>query len=280
MTSACPPPLWCDPMPLLLLGTGTALPGEPISSEELLAAVDRRFHLSLRRRGMAIAHKLGIRTRHLCRDMAVRLEIPRKGHRNPGLAAAALRGALTEAVPTARDLSYLIGHTATPARLMPPNISQVAELLAYDGPFVEFRQACTGFANALVFAQGLLPAGAGPIAIVGSETGSVFFDPHRAAEIGGQPRTLFRMGEDGETRNGRRLGYPGGKEGDPQTGPDCGRSRCRGHRLHVRWIPLPAWLNPAGDARRSQPCRLVSGSPLWPSKTFQNGTGEGAQLSS
>lgn len=182
-------------MPLLLLGTGTALPGEPISSEELLAAVDRRFHLSLRRRGMAIAHKLGIRTRHLCRDMAVRLEIPRKGHRNPGLAAAALRGALTEAGLTARDLSYLIGHTATPARLMPPNISQVAELLAYDGPFVEFRQACTGFANALVFAQGLLRAGAGPIAIVGSETGSVFFDPHRAAEDGGQLVNLVQMGD-------------------------------------------------------------------------------------
>jgi 3-oxoacyl-[acyl-carrier-protein] synthase-3 len=195
MTSVCPPPLWCDPMPLLLLGTGTALPGEPVSSEELLAAVDQRFHLSLRRRGMAIAHKLGIRTRHLCRDMAVRFETPRKGHRNPELGAAAVRGALTEAGLTARDLSYLIGHTATPARLVPPNIGQVAELLAYDGPFAEFRQACTGFANALIFAQGLLRAGAGPVAIVGSETGSVFFDPHRAAEDGGQLVNLVQMGD-------------------------------------------------------------------------------------
>src|SRR5260370_22985142 len=114
MTSACPPPLWCDPMPLLLLGTGTALPGEPISSEELLAAVDRRFHLSLPRRGMAIAHKLGIRTRHLCRDMAVRLEIPRKAHRNPRLTSAALRGALMEAGLTALDLSHFVCATSTP----------------------------------------------------------------------------------------------------------------------------------------------------------------------
>jgi 3-oxoacyl-[acyl-carrier-protein] synthase III len=195
MTTGGPPSFWSDAMPLLLLGAGTALPGEPISSEELLAAVDRRFHLSLRRRGMAIAHKLGIRTRHLCRDMVVRLETPRKGHRNPELAAAALRGALAEARLTARDLSYLVGHTATPARLVPPNVGQVAELLGYDGPFVEFRQACTGFANALVFAQGLVRAGAGPVAIVGSETGSVFFDPHRAAEDSGQLVNLVQMGD-------------------------------------------------------------------------------------
>jgi 3-oxoacyl-[acyl-carrier-protein] synthase-3 len=157
--------------------------------------VEGRFGLSLHRRGMAIAHKLGIRTRHLCRNMAIRFEAPRKGHRNPELAAAAVRRALGEAGLGAHDLSYLIGHTATPARLMPPNIGQVAELLDYGGPFVEFRQACTGFANALVFAQGLLRAGAGPLAIVGSETGSVFFDPHRAAEDADQLVNLVQMGD-------------------------------------------------------------------------------------
>jgi 3-oxoacyl-[acyl-carrier-protein] synthase-3 len=78
---------------------------------------------------------------------------------------------------------------------MPPNIGKVAELLAYTGPFVEFRQACTGFANALVFAQGLLRAGAGPVGIVGSETGSVFFDPQRAAEDAGQLVNLVQMGD-------------------------------------------------------------------------------------
>src|SRR6266481_2956478 len=195
MTGPVLPALWFNPMPLLVLGTGAALPGEAISTEGLLRAVERRFGLSLHRRGMAIAHKLGIRTRHLCRDMAMHLESPRKGHRNPELAALAVRGALDEAGLMARDLSYLIGHTATPARLMPPNIGYVAELLAYAGPFVEFRQACTGFANALVFAQGLLRAGAGPVAIVGSETGSVFFDPHRAAEDADQLVNLVQMGD-------------------------------------------------------------------------------------
>jgi 3-oxoacyl-[acyl-carrier-protein] synthase III len=187
--------IWHDRTPLLVLGTGTALPGDPVETEELLTTVDRRFALSLRRPGLAIAQKLGIRSRHLCRDMARRLEAPRKGHRNPELAAAAVRVALREAGLVAQDLSYLIGHTATPARLMPPNIGQVADILDYDGPFVEFRQACTGFANALVFAQGLLRAGAGPVAVVGSETGSVFFDPHRAAEDAGQLVNLVQMGD-------------------------------------------------------------------------------------
>jgi 3-oxoacyl-[acyl-carrier-protein] synthase-3 len=195
MNRAGSPTIWQDPTPLLVLGTGAVLPGEPIATEELLTMVDRRFGLSLSRPGLAIARKLGIRTRHLCRDMARRLEAPRKGHRNPELAAGAVRGALSDAGLVAQDLSYLIGHTATPARLMPPNIGQVAELLDYDGPFVEFRQACTGFANALVFAQGLLRAGAGPVAIVGSETGSVFFDPHRAAEDAGQLVNLVQMGD-------------------------------------------------------------------------------------
>jgi hypothetical protein len=59
MTGAASPAIWRDPTPLRVLGTGAALPGEPIMTEELLTAVDRRFALSLRRPGLAIAHKLG-----------------------------------------------------------------------------------------------------------------------------------------------------------------------------------------------------------------------------
>ena len=65
-----------------------------------MTTVDRRFALSLRRKGLAIAHKLGIHSRHLCRDMATRLEAPRKGHRNPELAAAAVRAALSTVAST------------------------------------------------------------------------------------------------------------------------------------------------------------------------------------
>ena len=60
MTGAASPAIWHERTPLLVLGTGAALPGEPIATEELLTAVHRRFALALRRSGLAIAHKLGI----------------------------------------------------------------------------------------------------------------------------------------------------------------------------------------------------------------------------
>jgi hypothetical protein len=44
----------------------------------IIDGVEGRFGLALHRRGMAIPHKLGIRTRHLCRNMTTRLEAPRK----------------------------------------------------------------------------------------------------------------------------------------------------------------------------------------------------------
>jgi 3-oxoacyl-[acyl-carrier-protein] synthase-3 len=102
---------------------------------------------------------------------------------------------LREAGLAANDLRYLIGHTASPASLLPPNVALIAELVGYDGPFLELRQACTGFANALVIARGLVVGGGGPVAIVGSETGSVFFDPLRAAEDHGQLVNLLQMGD-------------------------------------------------------------------------------------
>jgi 3-oxoacyl-[acyl-carrier-protein] synthase-3 len=188
--------VWIDRRGIKVLGTGVAFPGPSVATDELLEWIDYRFGISIARLGSMVAKRLDIRTRHICRDFADRIEPPRAGHSNPELAAAAIRQALSEANLSVHDLSYLIGHTATPAQPVPPNIAQVAELLGYDGPFVEIRQACAGFANALVMANGLLSApDAGPVAIVGSETGSVFFDPLRAAQDHGQLVNLIQMGD-------------------------------------------------------------------------------------
>lgn len=179
-----------------MLGTGAALPGPPVSTAELLDRVDRHFGVGVSRAGRALARRLGVDARHLARDLASRRERPRPGHGNPDLAAAAVRAALAEARLDVADLAYLIGHTTTPACLVPPNVALVADLLGYDGPYMELRQACTGFANALVVAQGLVSApGAGPVAIVGSETGSVYFDPARAADDPAQLVNLVQMGD-------------------------------------------------------------------------------------
>jgi len=187
---------WHDSRTLKVLGMGAALPGPPVSTAELLERVEKRFGVAVVRRGSALAKRLKIATRHICRDFEARHEVPRQGHSNPDLAAAALRTALNEARLDVGDLTYLIGHTTSPACLVPPNIALVADRVSFTGPYMELRQACTGFANALVIAQGLaLSAGVKAVAIIGSETGSVYFDPQRAGKDVSQLVNLVMMGD-------------------------------------------------------------------------------------
>jgi 3-oxoacyl-[acyl-carrier-protein] synthase III len=188
--------VWCDTRSCAVLGMGHALPGNAVSTPQLLVHLYRQYGVDVRRSGAIAARRLGVEARHICRDFVERREPPRAGHSNAELAARALQSALQDAGLRSNELSFLIGHTATPGQPLPPNITRVAELIGYDGPFVELRQACTGFANALIMARGMLDApNSGPIAIVGSETGSVFFDPLRAAEDHGQLVNLLQMGD-------------------------------------------------------------------------------------
>jgi 3-oxoacyl-[acyl-carrier-protein] synthase III len=192
------PRFWHDSRSLKVLGMGTALPGPPVSTAELLARVEKRFRVAVSRRGRLLGARLQIATRHICRDFKARHEVPRPGHSNPDLAAAALNAALKEAHLSVNDLAYLIGHTTSPARLLPPNIAIVADRIGFTGPYMELRQACTGFANALVIAQGLAAVAEGKaIGIVGSETGSVYLDPQRAGEDISQLVNLVMMGDGG-----------------------------------------------------------------------------------
>lgn len=180
---------------LRVLGTGLALPGPAIASTELLEVIGRQFELPTRT-GEALGRRLGVHVRHHCRDWRQRLESPRPGHRNPDLAAHALVDALAEAALPAAQLQYLFGHTTTPARPLPPNIAEVANQLGVVAPYAELRQACAGFANALQFAAPMLAApDAAPVAIVGSETGSVFFDPESLRMEASQWVNLMQMGD-------------------------------------------------------------------------------------
>ncbi|WP_293374141.1 3-oxoacyl-[acyl-carrier-protein] synthase III C-terminal domain-containing protein [Nevskia sp.] len=180
---------------LRLLGSGASLPGEPIGSAALLARIAANFGIETRL-GRALAQRLGVETRHHSRNWLTSLETPRPGDRNPELAAAAVGSALVQAGLDAGRLQYLIGHTTTPARLLPPNSAEVASLLGIAAPYAELRQACTGFANALQLAAGLLSGPtAAPIAIVGSEVGSVFCDPAVLADEPGQWVNLMQMGD-------------------------------------------------------------------------------------
>ncbi len=186
---------WHDRRSLAVLGTGHVLPGLSLDTNALLdLCLADPAHSATRRRAAAMARQLGIANRHIVRDLKDRFEAPRCGHSNPDLAAQAVRAALAQAGASVEDICYLIGHTATPATPIPSNIAWVADALGYAGPMAEFRQACTGFANALIFAQGLAPA-PGVIVIVGSETGSVFFDTARMFEDEGQLLNFVQMGD-------------------------------------------------------------------------------------
>jgi 3-oxoacyl-[acyl-carrier-protein] synthase-3 len=190
------PVIWMDGRSLAVMGTGQAYPGEPVGTRELLVRIGERFGVELTRMGLALGRRLNIQHRHLARDFAIHLEGTRPGDGNPDLAARAVRAALVQAGLRCDDLAYLVGHTATPAEPLPSNITRVAHLLGYRGPVAEFRQACTGFLNASLFAAGLcVGSGGRPVAVVGSETGSVFFDPLRAAEDFSQLVNLVQMGD-------------------------------------------------------------------------------------
>lgn len=187
---------WHGRNDMALLGLGHALPGQPISTDDLLAQVDDVFNLNLAHRGRIYAQKMNIQTRHLSRALTHRHEQPKAGCSNPELVTKAITAALNDAGLKIEEVGYVIGHTATPAMLVPSNISLAAEKLGYNGPHMELRQACTGFANALVIAEGLLAApGAKPVVIVGSETGSVYFDPLRVQGDPGQLVNMVQMGD-------------------------------------------------------------------------------------
>ena len=157
---------------LKLLGSGRALPGDPVDNDELLAALAVHCGGAKARLARKYADRLGIRSRHVSRDLGKAKSGARKGFD----AATLCRDAVVAAAGQAA-MTYLIGHTSTPHTLLPPNIAWVADGLRYAGPYMELRQACTGFANALAVAAAMIAEDdEAEIGIVGSENGSPYFD--------------------------------------------------------------------------------------------------------
>ena len=54
------PQLWHDSRKLKVLGMGTALPGRPVTTSELLKLIEDRFGVAVSRRGAALASRLKI----------------------------------------------------------------------------------------------------------------------------------------------------------------------------------------------------------------------------
>ncbi len=186
--------------PWRVLGTGSALPGEPVTTERLVGMIRERFDVDVARLSERIAQRLGVKERHFCRDWKRVGEVARAEDTNPKLAARAVRIALGDSGWESGECAYLLAHTTTPHTLLPSNVAWVADELGYCGPYLELRQACCGFAHALQCAAGVLATqgdeGTGqPAVIVGSETGSVFLDPREVRADMGQLVNLLQMGD-------------------------------------------------------------------------------------
>jgi len=181
---------------LKLLGTGRCLPGPAVSNQTLFEALESACNARAGRRARRIAYRLGITHRHVSRDLQVRLSGTHVTMQAPQLCGAALSGAMLEAGIDITAIDYLIGHTSSPHTLLPPNIAWVADELQYTGPYLELRQACTGFANGLQIASAMAAANAlQAIGIVGSETGSPYCDISDAFLSNEQLVNFVQMGD-------------------------------------------------------------------------------------
>jgi len=158
-----------------LLGSGSMLPGECIDNERLFSGIEKQCGKAVARKAALISRRLGINSRHFCRAKESGISTPEESA--PQLCVKAVNAARSDSKQNSK-IGYLIGHTTSPETLLPPNIAWVAEQLEHEGPYMELRQACTGFANALQIAIPMLANDTSmqSIAIVGSEVGSIYFD--------------------------------------------------------------------------------------------------------
>ena len=157
-----------------LLGISHFLPQDNISTDYLIDCLSKHCGMLAARKARVIAKKLGIEGRHLVRRLDTATSAP-----NPTsieMSVKVLTDALALAGFKANDIDYLLSHTCTPHTQVPPNAAWIADDMAYHGPYLELRQACTGFANGLQIASAFCEVNQQPVAIVGVEAGSVYFD--------------------------------------------------------------------------------------------------------
>lgn len=149
-----------------LAAVGTALPGEPVTNEELCG----RLGLS----SEWVETFIGTRTRHFATDLCdgrVRSTLA-------DLCTAAARVALDRARIPADAVDFLVLATATPDALMPTTAAMVADRLGLDGvPAYQIQSGCTGAVQALTLAMALLAGtGAATGLVLGGDVSSKHLD--------------------------------------------------------------------------------------------------------
>jgi len=181
------------PNDLNLLSINAVLPPQHITNAALFEALENLCGRTAKRKAAIIAKRLGVQERHLVRDLSSSLSSCSPS--SIEMSGEALTQALIQANVSVSDLGYLLSHTCTPHTQVPPNASWVADQLNIEAPYLELRQACTGFANALQIASAFSLSDSRPLAIIGCETGSVYFDINKGFISTSQLVNYMQMGD-------------------------------------------------------------------------------------
>ena len=144
----------------VILGTGSALPAQRVSNDDLAQRVDTSDEW--------IVARTGIRFRHLAGD----------GETTATLGADAARKALDAAGVDAASIDLIILATATPDQTFPASATKVQALLGIaDCVAFDVAAVCSGFLYALSVADAMIRVGAARRALViGAETMSRLID--------------------------------------------------------------------------------------------------------
>lgn len=181
------------PYDLNLLAISAVLPPKCVNNQQLFNALENLCGKLAKRKARIIAKRLGVNQRHLVRDLTQPLSACYPS--SIDMSSDALSKALFQAKVSVSDLGYLLSHTCTPHTQVPPNAAWVADKLGLTSPYLELRQACTGFANALQIASAFSRSDPRPLAIVGCETGSVYFDINKDFISTSQMVNYMQMGD-------------------------------------------------------------------------------------
>ncbi len=144
----------------VIRGSGSALPGAPVTNADLAKRVDTS--------DAWIVERTGIRQRHIAKD----------GETTATLAIEAARNALDAADIDARDIDLIILATATPDQTFPATATRVQHALGCNGGIAfDVAAVCSGFLYAMGTADAMLRTGMAKRAlIIGAETFSRILD--------------------------------------------------------------------------------------------------------
>lgn len=160
-----------------VLGTGSYLPGDAVSNEELASLFGREV--------IWVAEMLGVRARHFAVDPAT--GVLRNGDTNAAMATKAARAAIADAEIDPQSIDLVVMATCTPDYAFPATVLFVQEALELPNCCaLELRAGCGGMAQAFMIACHMIAAGTASTALlIGSDLTSKFAalrDPDAAFE--------------------------------------------------------------------------------------------------